>query len=337
MSCDDKSASFALNIANADKSLKLGESLEATIKNKKEKTIDSIVYALDGERLKAESSTSLSQKITEGKLGEKKLSATIYAQGDSETLSTTIKLFNNASPKSFGYEIVNTYPHDTKAFTQGLEFYNGTLYESTGRNGESGIRKVNYKTGEVLMTADLDISYFGEGITILNDKLYQLTWQGRKGFVYDVNTFDELSSFSYNSSKEGWGLCNDGSKLYKSDGTSRIWTLNAETLAEEDYIQTVSNKTITKKLNELEWAKGKIYANNWQIDVVSIINPVNGAIEGLVDFRGLRKEISTGQERDQQGKYRDVLNGIAYNPENDTFFVTGKNWDKLFEVKIVAK
>ena len=152
-----------------------------------------------------------------------------------------------------------------------------------------------------------------------------------------MNTFKELNTFSYDNSKEGWGLCNDGTTLYKSDGTSKIWTLNASTQAEQEYIQTVSNKTITKKLNELEWVNGKIYANNWQIDVVSIINPKNGAIEGLVDFRSLRNEVSTGQEKDANGKYRDVLNGIAYNAENDTFFITGKNWDKLFEVKIVAK
>ena len=182
-------------------------------------------------------------------------------------------------------------------------------------------------------TRDLPIAYLlakmaDRPVKIVMSSVEELTCSKR--IVYDINTFEQLDSFSYNASKEGWGLCNDGTNLYKSDGTSKIWILNAETLAEEDYIQTVSHKTISKKLNELEWVNGKIYANNWQIDLISIINPKNGAIEGLVDFRSLRKQVSSATKE-------DVLNGIAYNKETGKLYVTGKNWDKLFEVKIIKK
>lgn len=331
LSCNDDATSYSLQISNSDNSLKLGESLTATIKNPKEKVIDSVTYNLNSKSIASlKNNNPLSVALTNNKLGEHTLIATVYSEGKATDVSANFKLFNNKPPESYTFEIINTYPHDANAFTQGLEFYNGNLYESTGRNGQSTIRKVNLETGEVLQSSDLDIDYFGEGITALNDKLYQLTWQGKKGFVYDINTFEQLDSFSYNASKEGWGLCNDGSRLYKSDGTSKIWILNAETLAEEDYIQTVSHKTISKKLNELEWVNGKIYANNWQIDLISIINPKNGAIEGLVDFRSLRKQVSSATKE-------DVLNGIAYNRETGKLYVTGKNWDKLFEVKIIKK
>jgi glutaminyl-peptide cyclotransferase len=331
LSCNDDATSYSLQISNSDNSLKLGESLTATIKNPKEKVIDSVTYNLNSKSIASlKNNNPLSVALTNNKLGEHTLIATVYSEGKATDVSANFKLFNNKPPESYTFEIINTYPHDANAFTQGLEFYNGNLYESTGRNGQSTIRKVNLETGEVLQSSDLDIDYFGEGITALNDKLYQLTWQGKKGFVYDINTFEQLDSFSYNASKEGWGLCNDGTKLYKSDGTSKIWILNAETLAEEDYIQTVSHKTISKKLNELEWVNGKIYANNWQIDLISIINPKNGAIEGLVDFRSLRKQVSSATKE-------DVLNGIAYNKETGKLYVTGKNWDKLFEVKIIKK
>jgi glutaminyl-peptide cyclotransferase len=331
LSCNDDSANYSLQISNADNSLKLGETLNVTFQNPNDKVVDSVIYILNGKTLAANANTNpLSVTLTNEKLGEQILNAKIYSEGRLEEVLANFKLFNDKAPESYTFEIINTYPHDANAFTQGLEFYDGNLYESTGRNGQSSIRKVNLETGEVLQSSDLDIDYFGEGITALNNKLYQLTWQGKKGFVYDINTFEQLDTFSYNESKEGWGLCNDGSKLYKSDGTSKIWILNAETLAEEDFIQTVSHKTISKKLNELEWVNGKIYANNWQIDLVSIINPKNGAIEGLVDFRSLRKQVSTATKE-------DVLNGIAYNTANGKLYVTGKNWDKLFEVKIVKK
>jgi glutaminyl-peptide cyclotransferase len=204
------------------------------------------------------------------------------------------------------------------------------LYESTGQYGESKLRKVDYKTGEVLQNVNLDKVYFGEGLTVLNDNIYQLTWQRGLGFVYDLNTLEKKSSFKYGQSKEGWGLCNDGKVIYKTDGTEKIWILNPETLVEERFIQAYTNKGKMSQINELEWINGKIYANRYQKDGVAIINPINGAIEGVIDFSPLKKKVT-------QHQGLDVLNGLAWNPETQTLFVTGKRWDKLFEVKIIEK
>ena len=196
------------------------------------------------------------------------------------------------------------------------------------------MREVDLKSGKVLKQIELPDNRFGEGLTIWKDKVYQLTWRAGEGYIYNLDDFKKTGSFSYKQSKEGWGLTHDGKKLYKSDGTEKIWILDPETLAEQDYIQTVTNRTISSKLNELEWVDGKIYANTYQKDGVAIINPKNGAIEGVIDFRGLRDLLDNKDELDPQNH---VLNGIAYNPDTKQLYVTGKDWDKMFEVKIIKK
>ena len=192
------------------------------------------------------------------------------------------------------------------------------------------MRKLDLESGVVLKEIKLDDQYFAEGITILNNKLYQLTWQEGEGFIYDLTTFKRTGTFGYNQSEEGWGLCNNGNKIFKSDGTEKIWILDPETLAEKDFIQPTTHKSISTQLNELEWVDGKIYANTYQKDGVAIINPENGAIEGLINFSGLRDKV-------EQHNKLDVLNGIAYHPESNKLYVTGKNWDKIFEVKVIEK
>ena len=162
----------------------------------------------------------------------------------------------------------------------------------------------------------------------INDKIYQLTWKQGTGFIYDLKSFSKLNSFKYGNSKEGWGLCNDSNNIYKSDGTEKIWRLDPETLIEQDYIQVYTNKGKIRELNEMEWINGKIYVNRYQKDGVAIINPKNGAVIGVVDFSPLKKLVT-------QHEGLDVLNGIAYNPKTKTIFVTGKRWDKLFEVEII--
>jgi glutamine cyclotransferase len=234
----------------------------------------------------------------------------------------------------YTYDIVNTYPHDTKAYTQGLEFHDGVLYEGTGKRGESTIRKVNFETGKVLQQIELDNSIFGEGITVMNGKLYQLTWQSGMGFVYNLETFNKIKNFTYGESREGWGLCNDGEKIFKSDGTEKIWFLDPETLEEQGHIETATNKSIFNKANELEYVDGKIYANVYQFESMMIIDATSGAIEGVVNFGGLKSQVKKGPDWDETNS---VLNGVAYHPERKTLFVTGKNWDKLFEVKIYPK
>ena len=318
-----KQSDFSIATNAKNNTITIGETLSLSIKNPNNYKIESVSYSLNGRAI------SENTALTNSKLGEQTIEAKIITNGEPQIISQKITVLNNTSPKVYSYKIINEYPHDITSYTQGLEFYNGELYESTGQRGESKLRKVNYKTGDVLKNVDLDREYFGEGLTVLNDKVYQLTWTSGRGFVYDVNTFEKTGSFRYSSSKEGWGICNDKQVLYKSDGSEKIWTINPETLVEEGYIQAFHNKGKVIGLNELEWVNGKIYANRWQKNGVAIINPVNGAIEGVIDFSPLKDQV-------KQHSRLDVLNGIAYNPESKTLFITGKRWNKLFEVEIIT-
>jgi len=323
INCGDTNTSkkTGLSIDTKEKSLMLGDTLNLSITNPKNLNITNVSYQLDGKPIVK---NTVLNDIT---LGEKTITATVNYDHKTETLTRPIKVYNNIIPTIYSYEVVNTYPHDITSYTQGLEFYNGELFESTGQKGESKLRKVNFETGEILKNIDLENQYFGEGLTILDDKIYQLTWQAKRGFVYDVNSFERLSIFNYGTSKEGWGLCNDGKTLYKSDGTEKLWLLNPDNLTEESHIEVYTEKGKIPALNELEWIDGKIFANIYQRNGVVIINPKTGGVEGVIDFKPLRKLV-------KQHDDLDVLNGIAYHPERQTMFVTGKNWDKLFEVKI---
>ena len=175
---------------------------------------------------------------------------------------------------------------------------------------------------------ELGDQFFGEGLTVLKDKIYQLTWQKKTGFIYDLATMEQTGTFVYGSSAQGWGLCNDGEILYKSDGTEKIWTLNPSTLAEQDYIEIYTHQSKIKNVNELEWVDGKIYANIYQKDAIAIVDPASGAVEGVINLKGLQDQVTQHQEL-------DVLNGIAYKGEPGILYVTGKNWDKLFKIRIV--
>lgn len=328
--CNGRSAStrdFSIKIESAEKKLRLYDTIRVAVKNKKAIAVDSVVIKIAGNKM---TTVNDSIVLTGIKPGRQELSVAVFHDGKSPLLKKNITILSPVAPRRYTYKIINEYPHDIDAYTQGLEFYNDTLYESTGRKGKSELRKIAYKTGEVVARTPLDNIYFGEGLTIMNDKIYVLTWQSGKGFVYDLKTLSLLSSFAYGESKEGWGLCNDGEKLFKSDGTEKIWIINPETLAEEANIQTVTHTSVFSKANELEYVNGKIYANTYLKDGVMIINPETGIIEGVIDFRGLKAKVTQHEDL-------DVLNGIAYNPKTKTFFITGKNWDTLFEVVIVEK
>ena len=239
-------------------------------------------------------------------------------------------LLNDKTPKIYDYEIINEFDRTINFYTQGFEFHNDTLYESIGLRGKSKLLKVDFKSGNILKEYKLPSKYFAEGITILNDKIYQLSWTNKLGFIYDVNTFDKINSFKYEKSLEGWGICNDGNKLYKSDGTEKIWTLNAESQIEEGYIEIYTNKNKVIGLNELEWINGKIYANRYQFKGMAIIDPKNGSVEGVVDLSPLEKKVT-------QHRKLDVINGIAFNKKRNSIFVTGKMWDKIFEIRIIER
>ena len=297
------------------------DTLKLSLSNLSNKKIDSVNYLINN------SPVADIFSLQNSSLGEKMIKAEVFYEGKKEVALQKVIVVNGSTPKLYTYELLNTYPHDITSYTQGLEFYKGVLYESTGQYGESKLRALDYKNDAILNNVNLSRSYFGEGLTVLNDKIYQLTWKEGRGLIYDVNTFETLGSFNYGQSKEGWGLCNDGRQLYKTDGSENIWILNAQTLEEERFVQAYTNKGRLTNLNELEWVEGKIYANRYQKNGVAIINPINGAIEAVLDFKDLKNKVTNHPGL-------DVLNGMAYNPDTKTLFVTGKRWDKLFEVRI---
>jgi glutamine cyclotransferase len=319
-----KKSDFSIKTNAKKGNISISETLNISLINKKNHPVDSVNYTLEGKAI------TESHNLLNFKLGKQTIEAIVFFNNERQVATSKITILNNEAPKIYTYNIINEYPHDITSYTQGIEFFNGKLYESTGQYKESKLRQIDYKTGEVIKNIDLADEYFGEGLTILNDKIYQLTWKEGTGFVYDVNTFDKLSSFKYGNSKEGWGLCNNENIIYKSDGTEKIWLLNPGTLIEEDNIQVYTNKGKIIGINEMEWVNGSIYANRYQKDGVAIINPKNGAVIGVIDFKPLKSKVT-------QHDGLDVLNGIAYNPTTKTLFVTGKRWDKLFEVEIVEK
>ncbi len=226
----------------------------------------------------------------------------------------------------YTYEVVNIYPHDREAYTQGLVFKDGVLYEGTGRRGHSTLRRVDLKSGAVLQLHKLPAQFFGEGITVYENKLIQLTWQSNTGFVYDKNSFEMLQEFGY--STEGWGITHDGKRLIISDGTSKLHFLSPETFGEIGQIEVYDSDGAVTRLNELEYIQGEIYANVWQTDRIARIAPQTGQVIGWIELKGLLSP-------EDRAKPIDVLNGIAYDHKNDRLFVTGKLWPKLFEIKLI--
>ncbi len=222
------------------------------------------------------------------------------------------------------YRAVAEFPHDAKAFTQGLVVVNGQMFEGTGKKGESTLRKVDLKTGRVELVVPLDPVYFGEGITVLNDRIYQVTWQDRIAFVYDLKTLNPVANFRY--SGEGWGLTNDGKRLILSDGTSILRFIDPKTFDVVKRLRVHGPNGQVDKLNELEFVKGEILANIWYSDRIARISPETGEILGWIDVSGLYPQ-------KQRTSKEDVLNGIAYDEANDRLFVTGKNWPKVYEIE----
>ena len=228
----------------------------------------------------------------------------------------------------WGYKVVATYPHDHNAFTQGLVFNKGLLIEGTGKKGESSLRLVDLESGKVRKQADLNSHYFGEGITVLGDRVYQLTWQNRIGLVYDIDTFNVEKTFQYTG--EGWGLTNDGKRLMMSDGSAMIRFLDPNSFEVVKRITAHGPEGKINKLNELEYVNGEIWANIWYEDRIVRLSPENGEVLGWVDLSGL-------YPRSKRDSNEDVLNGIAYDAETRRLLVTGKNWPKLYEITVGRK
>lgn len=224
----------------------------------------------------------------------------------------------------YNYEVLNSYPHDKNAFTQGLEYFKGYLYEGTGLKGSSSLRKVNLKTGKIKKIHNLEDKYFGEGITIFNDKIYQLTWKAKTGFIYNLD-FELIDQFFYDY--QGWGLTHDKNHLILSDGTNLIRFLDPKTLEVVKKIKVTKNNKDITDINELEYINDKIYANIWKENYIVIIDPMHGAVTGIIDLEGIINPRNYNYEL-------NVLNGIAYDNKNERLFVTGKLWPKIFEINI---
>ena len=326
----DKPYKFALEVSKKNT---IESAISASLTELNNQAVDSIQFFINGTAIPS-TNNSINFKASEFGVGKHIISALAFYPGKTKKVNNSFEIFPTQKPAIYNFKIINSYPHDTQAYTQGLEFHNGYLYETTGRRGQSTLRKVDIKTGKVLQKISLDERYFGEGMTIFNNQIIWLTWESKKGFVYDLDTFEQLGSFDFDKSAEGWGLTHNEKYLIKSDGTHQIWFLDPETKEEKDVQQVYTIDRPVDNLNELELINGKIYANKYQQNAIVIIDPDTGIVEGIANLKGLKQEMEKTQELVPQD---EVLNGIAYDSENDRLFVTGKNWGKLYEIKLIKR
>jgi glutamine cyclotransferase len=306
--------------------------------------IDSVVYLLDSARITSrKDSSALTIKTDTMRLGNKLITAKVYADGQAQEISTNIVLLAAKAPEELTYKVVKVFPHDTSCYTEGLVYQDGYLYESGGGQskspagqetdlsiGQSSLRKVDLNTGKVVQKVMVDPTIFGEGISIVGNKIIQLTWKSKIGYVYDKNSFKLLNTFSNNIGAEGWGMCFDGNKLYMDDSTNRIWFINKDKWQATGYIDVYDDKKPIDSINELEYINGKIYSNIYQTDNIIVIDPKTGAVLQRIDLANL-------YPHDQRAPNADVLNGIAYDPVGKRIFITGKKWPHLYQVEFVKK
>ncbi|MEM1138206.1 MAG: glutaminyl-peptide cyclotransferase, partial [Bacteroidota bacterium] len=293
--------------------------------------IDSVVWLVNGIQKERNKKAPFNFSLSTANMGVgKQLVAALSYLADStrDRRQERFELFADISPKLYSYQIVNEYPHDANAWTQGLLFEDGVLYEGTGLKGSSSLRKVAVSSGEILQFRELEATLFGEGIVTFDNEIYQLTYQSQVGKVYDKETFQFKRDFQY--ATEGWGLTTDGTHLIMSDGSNILYFMDPSAFTEVKRIEIYDDESSIDQLNELEYINEEIYANIWQTDFIVRIDPQSGIVLGKIDFSGLREKAITPQKG-------DVLNGIAYDKQNNRLFVTGKWWNKLFEVRLIEK
>ena len=284
---------------------------------------DSLIFSTKQREIKFDFNTKYLNNF-----GLNYLFAKVYKQEKVYSFSDRFVLFPKQAPKWYTYKIIETYPHDPNAYTQGLVYEDNILYESTGLKGVSSIRKVDLKTGKIIQSFNVDPSIFGEGLTIFGDSLIHLSWQSRRGFVYKKYNLQKLGEFYYET--QGWGLTNDNKNLIMSDGTNRLYVLDPYDFVVVKQIEVYDNKGPVAMLNELEFIDGKIYANIYMKDLIAIIDYKSGRVEAYLDLTGLLKP----SERSQK---TDVLNGIAYDKDQKRLLLTGKNWPKVFWIELIPK
>jgi glutaminyl-peptide cyclotransferase len=329
IACDDTEKNhFSFDEAKIEAHYTTSETVSLTLLNTANKTIDSVAYFVNDKRIAGNKDLKpVSISLKDYKLGYQEVLAKVYYDGKTEEVTSRVEVVSDITPKLLTYKLLNTYPHDISSFTEGLEFYRDTLYEGTGQYGASKLLKIDYKTGKTLKSNDLQQQYFGEGITVINGKIYQLTYKEKTGFIYNADTWKVEKTFQFDKDIEGWGMTNDGKYIYQTDGTEKIWKMDPATQKMVDYINVYSSSDKVKSLNELELIDGEMYGNVWQKDLIAIINPATGEVTAAIDLSELRKSLTNPEA--------EVLNGIAYNRKTKTLFVTGKNWDKIFEISVV--
>lgn len=305
--------------------------LKITFTTREKLPADSVQIFWNGKQIATTEAgiTAYEYRIPAGKTGSNTLKLVAFHSGNERSsVSTTLTVKPDRAPQKLHYNIVKVYTHDPKAYTQGLVYQDGILYESTGQYGESGIRKQDMQSGKILAALNIDNRLFGEGITIFNGKIYQLTWTSRKGFIYDLQSFSLESTFTYNT--QGWGITTMDDKLIMSDGSHKLYHIAPSSFNILKEVEVYDDKGPVKNLNELEYIDGLIWANVWMQDRIIIIDPESGEVKQELDL----STILTAGERSKLNDSDDVLNGIAWNPEKKTVYVTGKRWPKMFEIKV---
>lgn len=305
--------------------LTYGKSLDISFNEEKLKSYDSIVVRKDQKLIgKLINEYSLSVNTSEYDLGYHKLEVSVYKKGKVRTIDLPFIIVSDILPTELFFTKVRTIAHDPKAYTQGFEIHNNILYESSGQYGASSIRKVNIKTGQLIAEKKLDPSFFAEGLTVMNGKVYQITWKEGQCIIYDED-LKELKKVGFRSTNgEGWGICNDGLSIILSDGSNKLSYINPETFAVEKVMEIYAGNTPVNYLNELEYVNGFIYANIYTTNQIAKIEAKTGKVLGVIELSSLKNENPNGE----------VLNGIAYQKSSNTFFVTGKYWDKTYEISI---
>jgi glutamine cyclotransferase len=336
--CDKKENTTDVNLSLSPESgttYKAGDEIMVKLTFPADNKPDSVVYLMDSVKLASKTdSSAISLKTDTMPLGIKVVTAKFYKGGQSQDVSTNFVLMAAKAPEQYTYVVEKVFPHDTSAYTEGLLYQDGYLYESTGLQGESDLRKVDLNTGKVVQRAIIDDVYFGEGSAIVGDKIVVLTYKEKVGFVYDKKTFKLLKTFNNNVGVEGWGMTFDGKKLYMDDSTNRIWFLDKDNYNQTGYVEVYDDKGPINKVNELEYIDGKLYANIYESDNIIVIDPKTGAVLQTIDMSSLWPLNQRPTGFDSRDK---VLNGIAWDAKGKRLFVTGKKWPHLYQIKLKKK
>jgi glutamine cyclotransferase len=342
-SCKDKNTTTTGEVDGVDITLfspgafnySPGDTVKMMAKYPASLKVDSVVYSLDSVRIAAVKDSSYITIVTDDlPLGTKTLTAKVYQGSKSQDVTTNLYLKAGKAPDMLTYKVIRKFPHDTSAYTEGLLYQDGYLYESTGVAGHSDIRKVDLETGKVLQKTKIDDKYFGEGSAIVGDKIVMFTWKDKVGLVFDKKTLKQIGQFNNNVGIEGWGVTFDGTKLYLDDSSNRIWLLDKDDYHQTGFIDVFDNQGPIEQINELEYIDGKIYANIYTYDTIITIDPKTGAVLQSVNMTGLYpyKDRPAGFDSEN-----NVLNGIAWDAKGKRLFVTGKKWPWLYQVEFVRK